>query len=247
MTSFFRSGSFGHHTSVRNWSDIDYFAVIPTDKLKVNSNYTLQGVREALLTRFPRTGIAVRSPAVVVPFGTSISERHEILPADLVGTVAGSNVYDIPDREGGWMPASPRAHNGWVNEVNNQVDQDLKPLIRLIKAWNFFRSVRIRSFYLEMRTTQYGSGERAIIYKLDFIRVLRYLKTVELAAMQDPMGISGYVHPCSGALKESAISKLDTAISRSEKALQAENKENIALAFQWWDQVFNGHFPSFNR
>ena len=34
MTNFFRSGSFGYGTSVSAYSDVDYFAVIPSVNLK---------------------------------------------------------------------------------------------------------------------------------------------------------------------------------------------------------------------
>lgn len=139
MTSFFRSGSFGHHTSVSGYSDVDYFAVIPTEKLRAGSSVSLQDIRSALATRFPNTGVTVRSPAVVVPFGTGAWERHEITPADYVGITADSHrVFDIPNRADGWMRSSPAAHNAWVNAANFKLGNKLKPLIRLVKAWNYF-------------------------------------------------------------------------------------------------------------
>ena len=183
---------------------------------------------------------------MVVPFGNSSSERHEITPADFVSRHAdGYNIYDIPDRYTGWMRSSPSAHNAWVNAAHVKLKNKVKPLIRMVKAWNYYREVGIRSFYLELRTTEFARGESSIIYKFDFISVLRQLRNKGLAAMQDPMGISGYVYPCSEAVKESALSKIDTAISRAEKAREAENKGDIPSAFHWWDLVFNGRFPAY--
>lgn len=246
MTSFFRSGSFGHHTSVSGYSDVDYFAVFPTASLKQNSSSTLQQVRASLAARFPLTGVNVRSPAVVVPFGSPISERHEITPADYVSRHAdGYNIYDIPDRYTGWMRSSPSAHNAWVNAANTRLASKLKPLIRMVKAWNYYRDVGIRSFYIELRTTEFARGESTIIYKIDFLSVLRHLRRKELAAMQDPMGISGYVHPCTEATKVTALSKIDTAIARAEKAREAESSGDIAGAFQWWNLVFADKFPAY--
>jgi hypothetical protein len=245
MTSFFRSGSFGHNTSVKGFSDVDYFAVIPTANLKDNSAATLQSVRERLVLRFPTTGVTVRSPAVLAPFGSSPGERHEIVPADYVGSSGGYSVYDIPDRSGGWMRASPTAHNAWVNQTHTKLYSKLKPLIRLVKAWNYHRSVCISSFYLELRTTEYASGESAIVYSIDMLRTLRHLRAKSLAAMQDPMGASGLVYACSEAIKPAALAKLDTAISRAEKARAAEMSGNIQGAFAWRDLVFDGHFPAY--
>lgn len=247
MTSLFRSGSFGHQTSVRWYSDVDYFAVIPRANLKKNSTQSLQAIRSTLHARFPRTGVTVRSPAVIVPFGSQPGERHEIVPADYVRqSTGGFNIYDIPDRAGGWMRSSPQGHNAWVNMHNNNLNKKLKPLIRLIKAWNYYNTVGIRSFYLELRTTEYAKNESVIIYKIDFLSCLRAIRRSELASMQDPMGVSGLVAPATAAIKTSAISKLDTAIRRAEKAREEENANNMPMAIFWWNLVFNDWFPKWD-
>src|SRR5207237_177191 len=84
MLRFFRSGSFGYGTSIRNYSDVDYFASLPADRISQNSSTTLELVKGVLDRRFPNTGVLIRGPAVVVPFGTDRSETTEIVPASLV-------------------------------------------------------------------------------------------------------------------------------------------------------------------
>lgn len=245
LNNFFRSGSFGHGTSVSGYSDIDYFAVLPTGQFSANSAATLQYVRRALAQRFPFSGATVRSPAVVIPFGASISERHEITPADYNYTTrSGYDVYWIPDRTRGWMSASPRAHNAWVNGANAQVG-GVKALIRLVKAWNYVRDARIRSFYLELRTTEYALGEKEIWYKYDFLGTLRHLRNKALASMQDPMGIAGLVPACNPGVLLTALSKINSAIVRAEKALEAEQQNKIPMAFMLWKMVFGAGFPSY--
>src|SRR5689334_6790916 len=59
LRRFFRSGSFGNGTSISGYSDVDYFASIPSERLKRNSSITLSEIRAALDTRFPRTGVHV--------------------------------------------------------------------------------------------------------------------------------------------------------------------------------------------
>lgn len=81
---FFRTGSFGNGTSIRGYSDVDYFASIPTKNLKQNSDATLRAVRDALDARFPNTDVAVRTPAVLVPFGMDTSESTEVVPVDFI-------------------------------------------------------------------------------------------------------------------------------------------------------------------
>ena len=152
MTSMFRSGSFGHGTSISGFSDVDYFANIPAKNLWEKSNYSLQQVKNALQERFPRTLISVRSPVIIIPFGSNGGEHHEIAPAYLNGSKNGHNVYSIPDRADGWMNASPNAHNAWVNLINDKHSKKVKQLIRLVKYWNIINNGGLRSIYLELRT-----------------------------------------------------------------------------------------------
>ena len=245
LTSMFRSGSFGHGTSVRGYSDVDYFANIPSKKLWNSSSYSLQQVKNALQERFPSTLITVRSPVIIIPFGSTGGERHEIAPAWPNGTKNGWSVYSIPDRSDGWMDASPNAHNAWVNSINDRHGKKVKQLIRLIKYWNIMSSGGVRSFYLELRTAEFANSESSILYRYDVRSVFATLINKGLAGMQDPQGISGLVQPCTEAVKPTALSKLNTAYMRADKALEAENAGRVSEAFGWWDKVFNGKFPAY--
>ena len=79
MKRFFRTGSFGNGTSISGHSDVDYFAEIPTCKLKESSGTTLSEVRDVLDTRFPKTNVRVNCPAVLIPFGTDAKEVPRLL------------------------------------------------------------------------------------------------------------------------------------------------------------------------
>ena len=56
-----------------------------------------------------------------------------------------------PRRTLGPLPqqASPDAHNAYVASIDTKFGGKVKPLIRFIKAWKYFRDVPISSFYLE--------------------------------------------------------------------------------------------------
>lgn len=247
ITRFFRTGSFGNGTSIRNYSDVDYFASIPNRHLTQNSNSTLKKVWQALDDRFPDTGVGIRTPAIWVPFGENSSESTDVVPAEYLRKDENDFlIYDIPDRSGGWMETSPDAHTAYVSDINDALNRKVKRLIRFMKAWKYYKNVQMYSFYLEMKVARYAYGEKSIIYSIDLKRIFRMLANEELSAMQDPTGISGYIYPCfSDAMKEDALSKIDTALSRAEKACEAENNENIKDAFYWWDLLFDGEFPSY--
>jgi hypothetical protein len=247
ITNFFRTGSFGHGTSVRGFSDVDCFAVVPTVKLTRNSDTTLGYFRDALDARFPRTGVKVRGPAVIVPFGKDGAESTEVIPADYVGKSSkGKNVYDIPNRAGGWMRSSPSGHNAWVDDIDQKLSGRVKPLIRIVKAWKYQRAVPVHSFYLELRVAAWAAHEKAIVYSLDVRGVLKHLDGLGLASMVDPIEVAGRVAASGTDVQlADAKSKLTTALTRAEKARVAELTDHPKEAFQWWDLVFNGTFPAY--
>jgi len=246
LLRFVRIGSFGNGTSISGFSDVDYLACLPRNKLTQVSTSSLAKLRDALDIRFPKTGVRVSSPAIVCPFGTNPAERTEITLADYLHDINGFKVYDIADGEGGWIRASPDAHNAYVRLFDNKLGGKVKPLIRFLKAWKYYRDVPISSFYIELRVTKYASGESSIVYDIDVKRVLQELWNCQLSDMQDPMGISGFI-PASktAAFRTDALSKLGTAVMRAEKARETADKGNIQDAFYWWRLLYNDQFPSY--
>ena len=248
LQRFWRTGSFGNGTSISDHSDVDFMACIPTASLPQDSSYFLTKLRNALVTRFPKTGVRTSCPAVVVPFGTDASETTEVTPADHLGTTNGFMTYDIPDCSGGWNNASPDAHNDYVRKTDQALSNKVKPLIRFIKAWKYFQNVPISSFYLELRVAKYASGETVILYATDVKRIFALLDSVNLAQIRDPMGVSGLIAPCrSDTELTSAKAKLSTALSRASKACENETNGDIREAFDWWNKLFAYKFPSYYR
>lgn len=246
MTRFARIGSFGNGTSITGHSDTDYIAVCPGEKLPDNSGNALTKVRDVLDYRYTDTDVKVRTPAARLEFGTTAAQKTEIVPAYYMRTYEGYKVYGIADGEGGWMNASPDAHNDFVRDVNLKHSGQVKKLIRYVKAWKYFRDVPISSFYLEMRTAKYADGESSIIYSIDVKNVLKNILNGGLARMQDPTGIGGYIYPCKTKLKhEDALSKLETAVIRAEKAREAEESGRVVDAFDWWNKLYYYEYPKY--
>ena len=244
---FFETGSFGNDTSISGYSDVDYFVSIPRRRLKANSENTLAAVRDALDTRFPRTGVGVRCPAVRIPFGTA-KETTEVVPADFMyKSRRGYRIYEIPDCNGKWMPSSPEAHNSYVTRIDTAKDYQVKPLVRFMKAWKYYQGVPISSFYLEIRVSRWASTLTGpIVYDRDVYALFSLLMEKELRRISDPMRISNSIAACSTEAKlETALSKLETAHSRARKAYDARLKGNTEEAFEWWDLLYNGGFPSY--
>ncbi len=246
LLRFFLSGSFGNGTSIKGYSDVDRFASIPETNLWKSSSYSLRIIRDQLNTTYHSTNVRVDDPAVVCPFGTDAKESTDIVPCYYYEKVNGHSVYKISDTNDGWMKASPEMHNAYVRQENNRLSGKLKPLIRFIKSWNFYRNARISSFYLELRVTKLMESETSIVYSIDIKNILKWLYDNNLPAIQDPMGISGLISPCKTfAQKQDAISKLGTAKGRAEKAREFEEADKIDKAFEQWDLLYNGKFPAY--
>lgn len=248
MDRFVRIGSFGNGTSISGHSDVDYLASIPSGKIPLDSNRLLEKVRGVLQDRFPNTSVCMRCPAVVISFGTTASERTEIVPADCVEDEDTYNIYEIADGKGGWTKACPDAHNAYVRMIDNGHENRVKPLIRFIKAWKYFQHVPISSFYLELRVAKYAHSQSAIIYKYDILNIFRELSDKSLAHMQDPKGVSGYIEACSTqAKRDEALSKISTSLKRVEKAIDAEHRDEVQTSFGYWQLIFNGEFPTYYK
>ena len=236
------TGSFRSGTGLRYNTDLDILASIPTAHQRDNSYNMLLAVKAALQERFGTSGISISTPAVVCRF--SGGRVVEVTPGYYQRqTVDEYNVYKIPDFNGGWQTAAPSAHINYVNGVNNQLDKKVKHVIRLIKAIKYAQNIPISSFYLEMRTAKYCSGETSIIYELDVYYVLKNLVNDNLAMMQDPTGIAGYIEPCStDTIRQDALSRLTTARDRAGKAVEAEKAGKHTDAIYWWGKVFDREF-----
>lgn len=246
LRQLFYSGSANNGTSISNYSDVDFFASIPTEKLKDNSSTSLRDIKACLQGRFPNTRIYVDSPAVVLEFGSGDWDTAEVIPADFIKKQNEKNVYDIPDGSSGWVKSSPSIHNAYVASENTRLSKKLKPLIRFIKAWRYYCNVPISSFYLEIRVTKWMENESTIIYDMDLKSIFMKLYSCDLSAIQDPKRVSGYVHACtSEPNKNDALSKLSTACRRSQHAREEESAGNTREAFYWWNKLFAGSFPDY--
>lgn len=228
----FEIGSLRHGTGVLHYSDADY--LVSLKGIQPGSPLTmLTKVKEALQARFTSTTITIRQPAVVCNFSDGVVE---VVP----GYIASGGGYMIADPAGGWMKSFPELHNNYVNEVNAKHNGGAKKLARHLKIWKYKRNVPVSSCYLEMRAAKYLSDDDSYYPIVDLHYALNYLKTVQLASMNDPSGIgSRFGAYSSESNKQDALSKLDTAVSRSRKAMDYYLANDDANAIEQLKLLFN--------
>lgn len=245
--SMFRDiGSFGHGTALRGRADVDLLVSISTTR-PGSSDTALGWVRDALKSSFPSTYVHTSRPAVAVDFAGG-DERWEITPAFLTSKGGSSvSIYEIPGASSGWIETAPVEHIKYVNEINGRpgIAGGAKKLARLAKAWKYFNSVPISSFYLEMRAAQYMATQSSFIAYLDFHYLMKNLQDIGLAGMNDPLGHSSRIYPCSTDAKATeAFSKLNSVVSRTTKAVAAEQDNDPSNAYYYFDLAFGGQLPA---
>lgn len=157
-------------------------------------------------------------------------------------------LYEIPGAasESGWLESAPDEHLRYVNSCNKLPrNGKAKALARLIKAWKYYCNVPVSSFYIEMRCAQHVATQSSYIHIWDVWQVLNYMNNIQLAAMNDPSGVTGRFFACSSDAKaREALSKLSTATRQATTALAAHRAGNDQQAFIYLDLLFGGHFPS---
>jgi hypothetical protein len=230
----FETGSLKHGTGVWFYSDADYLVCLKGERPGTGAS-ALNKVRASLQDRFPSTGVKVRTPAVRCDFAGG-NEKVEVVPA-----YTADSGYWIPNPvDGGWMRTHPKDHNTYVNTANQKHSGGAKKLARLVKVWKYKRSVPISSCYLEMRAAKYAETQAAWYLPIDLHNFLQHLKSVNLAAMNDPTGLGSRFTACSSeSTRLDALLKLDTAITRAGKARQYDKDDLDASAVEQLCLLFN--------
>ncbi|MET8518476.1 hypothetical protein [Nocardioides sp. NPDC004968] len=235
VSEMFETGSLRHGTGVWFYSDVDYIASLKG--ARPTPTTALSNVRDALKDRFPNTTIRVSRPAVVCEFASG-DETVEVVPA--FAAPSGGFWIPNPADTAEWMKSHPKDHNSWVNKSNEKHSGAAKKLARLAKTWKYRRNVPVSSCYLEMRAAKYAGEQSSWILPMDLFYFLRNLKNVGLAAMNDPTGLGSRFTACSSTSnRDDALSKLDTAVSRAQKAYDAYMDGDDATAIAQWKLVFS--------
>ncbi|MFI8311954.1 nucleotidyltransferase [Streptomyces microflavus] len=244
LMAFFQSGSFKHGTAVMPYSDVDYVARLYFADKPASSTTVLNRMRDALKGGLWEAGeVFVARPTVTIKFNGIIS-AYEITPAYLIrGETDADRVVSIPAPGGGWREAAPQAHNKFVADMDAKHYGDVRVVARLLKAWKYENQVPISSFYLEMRSAEYGKNNDSI-WALSALRsIAGKMIASELAAMNDPTRLVSRIVACSAETSRiTAMARLRTLKKNLDTAyaawLAGESKRwemNQALREIWGD------------
>ncbi|MBK9160389.1 MAG: nucleotidyltransferase [Nitrosomonadales bacterium] len=155
--SFF-VGSWGKNTTIRPPRDIDVYFLLPAAVYHRFQNYTynrqsalLQEVKNQLSLTYTNTDMSGDGQVVVVNFG---SYCVEVVPAFALAT---EGRYWICDTHNGglYKETAPWSEMGHLETADMTNAGNLRPLIRMLKAWQAYCSVPIKSFHLELLAAEF--------------------------------------------------------------------------------------------
>ena len=242
-------GSYERGSAVGGFSDIDLLAVVKMSEIKwgdswKSSTAVMQTVRKSLLARFPGTDVGRDGQAVVVRFADG-EDPVDVVPAAYVGPGPSNYpTYAIPDGEGNWMKTAPQAHNRYI-ELRNGGGK-LPNVARIAKWWRISRDVEIplSGFHVEMLLASEGICTGVKSYAECFADLLGVLQRRGCAALQDPLGVSGYIRAAaSQSQRDQLIASVAWSAERARRAIEAERQRDLQEAYRLWGLVFKGAFP----
>lgn len=116
----------------------------------------LRWLRERLNIEYGSTTVSTKQVAIRMALGDG-------LQVDLVPTFPRKGGgYLMPNGSGGWRSTNPPFHAAAMSRANVDLDLDLKPLVRVMKAWNDANSHHLQSFHLEMMVWEMWRKETAL-------------------------------------------------------------------------------------
>lgn len=235
-------GSYGKKTNIRPVGDIDLLFKMPNEEFKRYDSLSgnkqsqlLQDVRSILKDKFVTTE-KIRAFGKVIVIGFSDHTHNvELLPA----WKQEDGRYKIPNSEhgGSWDIWDP------VKEFEN-IDNSSKrthktrSLIRMVKRWLDYCSVPLKPFVVELLVVEYLSTHTSDeSYSQLVKKFFDFLKTKRNVSVYSPASFS-LVN-----MGEDWYTKAESALTRADKAVDFEDKEDYENASREWKKIFGDMFP----
>lgn len=244
----FMIGSWAKDTCIRPPRDVDMYYVLPIEVYRRYEAYAsgvnkqsalLQEVKNKLLTSYPRSVIRGDGPIVLADFH---GHTVEIAPAFLYDQAAFSYLVCDTKNGGRYLTTKPFHEVDAVNYADATTHNNARPLIRMLKCWQAYCAVPIRSFYLELLAIdflgQWPYNEHGMFYYdwmcRDFFKWMTSRANTALIApgTHEIMWIG-----------EAWKTRAESAYKRAEKACDLEHTNNMIDAGYEWQKIFGNDVP----
>jgi Second Messenger Oligonucleotide or Dinucleotide Synthetase domain len=240
----FLIGSWGKNTATRPPRDVDLYFLLPNavyTRFEAHSwnrqSALLREVKEILLNTYPDTDTSGDGQVVVVGFD---SYNVEVVPAF---ALANGNYWICNTNDGGsYKETNPRAESNYINTVDQANNRNLRPLIRMMKAWQDYCSVPLKSFQLELVAVEFIVQSPWRLYDYfwfdwitrDFFAYLYRRANTHVAV------------PGTGEqvfLGDEWQSRAESAYYRAVKACEHDKYNRVEAAGDEWQKIFGVQIP----
>jgi hypothetical protein len=240
----FLVGSWGKDTAMRPPRDVDLYFLLPVAvytrfqaRVWNRQSALLQEVKAALTETYPDTDMSGDGQVVVVRFG---SYSVEVVPAFALT----NGRYWICNTNGGgsYKETDPWAEVGYINTVNQANNGNLRPLIRMLKAWQAYCSVPIKSFQLELLAADFISGSPWRLrdfFWFDWITRDFFLYLYHRA--NTFISVPGTLETIY--LGNDWQSRAESAYRRAVRACDHEQYNRVDAAGEEWQKIFGSQIP----
>ena len=240
-------GSYGRETIIRPERDIDIMVALDypayKDRYDNDPKGMLRWVRDRLSSAYRNTRVGRSEMTVHLALG-------EGLEVDLVPAFHRSGGgFLISNGRGGWLATNPPHHDQIMTNANVRTGSRLKPLVRVMKAWNVWgNGGRLRSFHLEMICERVWQKATTLPPMPEAVAAT--LKTGAgwvRAVHPDPWSGSGQNLDAylSVANRAASAKTMDEDAVRAQAALGYVAAGRQEAAFDRWQIVFNHQFPAY--
>lgn len=216
----------------------------------LNSTRILNKIKDVLskVPNYQKADLKRNNVAVVLKLA-SYPWAFDIVPAfPISDNMGGISHYLIPDGNGRWTRTDPRRDKKAITDANKYHNQNLIPLIRIIKHWNarYYDVPTISSYLLE---TILINGFKSY----NPLQGIRGSIPTAFAVLASSIQFSCADPKQLGANLDEGLSwdvrnKVNTISAKmsgwANNALEKERKDDHKVAFDWWKAIFHD-FPSY--
>ena len=243
------------YTPDREWNDIKIKASTSSAMQQqckdeygyLNSRKVLNVFKKKLVhvREYSRSELKRNQQAVVLNL-ISKDWSFDIVPCFLtVYESDGRNYYLIPNGKGHWMKTDPKYDRDIVTKTNQDNDEKLLGLIRLVKIWNRKSGVvKIPSYLLETILVDFASRYMlAFRLPVRFCNALSYLQGAIYDYIYDLKEIQGDLNTLTSEEKDSFCNRCEVDYNLAREAINFEEEGDTKAALKNWQTVFGENFP----
>lgn len=241
----FLVGSWSKSTNVRPPRDVDMFFVLPPSVGQRFDAYVgnkqsalLQEVRQALQVTYPTTDMRADGQVIVVRFN---SMNVEVVPAFVLpdGQYATCDTND----GGRYRRSDPVAEVDRIDTVDATNNNNLRPLVRMLKAWQANCNVPIKSFWLELLVVDFLPNSPWRLNSYFFYDwLMRDFFAFMLTRTNTRLWVPGTIEAIW--IGDAWKSRCETAYKRALAACSYEQADSVWEAGYEWQQIFGQQVPT---